>query len=103
MVESIGDFGTSALPYPPSLDENGADLSQSAQVRVWTATNPDTTYFGSTCTTPAGAFDWSGTAGQTLAGVLDGSGNVLSGGSLVQCTTPLHLYCFGVDRAATLQ
>ncbi len=100
MINQIGEFGTVALAYPPSLDEAGNDLTSSAEVRVWTATNADTTYYGQNCN--AGPSDWSTTMTQTLAGTLSATNsNVLNIGT-ASCAAALHLYCFGIDRAATL-
>jgi hypothetical protein len=102
MINLIGEFGTLALRYPPSLDEAGNDLAQSAQVRVWTATNADTTYSGQNCNAVAPP-DWSTTQARTMTGVLTATNaNVLIGGSILSCATPVHLYCFGIDRAATI-
>jgi hypothetical protein len=103
LVDSIGDFGTVALQNPPALDESGNDLSQSAQTRVWTATNADTTYFGQNCNNTGIAPDWSTTSGRTLTGILSATNvDVLTGGSVFPCGTPVHLYCFGIDRSASL-
>ncbi len=103
MIEQIGEFGTVALPYPPSLDENGNDLAGSANVRVWTATNADTTYFGQNCNATGTLPDWSTTTGRPVTGVLNATNaNVLIGGSVIPCATPIRLYCFGIDRAATI-
>ena len=103
MVELIGEFGTIALSYPPSLDESGVDLSQSDQLRVWTATNPDTSYAGQNCATLGGP-DWSTTSARTVTGVLATTdAGVLIGGSVMPCGITARLYCFGIDRAATLQ
>jgi hypothetical protein len=103
MFNQIGDFGTTVLPYPPSLDEAGNDLSNTAQLRVWTATAMDTQYYGQNCNNAGNAADWSTTLGRTATGVLNAiDANVLVGGSVFPCGTPVHLYCFGIDRTATV-
>jgi hypothetical protein len=103
MFNRIRDFGTIPLPYPPSLDEAGNDLSGSGQVRVWTATNADTSYYGQNCNNAGQAADWSTTTGRTMSGALtQTSGECLNGGSVIPCATPVRLYCFGVDRTATI-
>jgi hypothetical protein len=101
IVNQIGEFGTVVLANPPSLDQSGNDLTNSAQLRVWTATNSDTTYTGQNCNSVAG--DWSTTSSRTMSGVLTATNsNVLTGGNVLACATLLHLYCFGIDRAATV-
>ncbi|MBA3458809.1 MAG: hypothetical protein H0T46_02530 [Deltaproteobacteria bacterium] len=103
MFNRIGDFGTTTLPYPPSLDEAGNDLSNAMQPRVWTATAADTQYYGLNCNNSNTAPDWSTTAGRTMTGVLTATdADVLVGGSVASCGTPVHLYCFGIDRTATV-
>ncbi|MEO6773828.1 MAG: hypothetical protein ABI467_12560 [Kofleriaceae bacterium] len=103
MIDKIGEFGTVALRYPPSIDETGADLSQSAQLRVWTATKADTTYFNENCPLAGAVSDWSGTAGRTNSGVCTARDSaVLIGGEVQACTASLHLYCFEIDRKATV-
>lgn len=103
LVQAIGDFGTTALPHPPSLDESGNDLSASAQLRVWTATSANTQYFGQNCNNAGMASDWSTTNANTTTGLLTATdSNVLVGGSIYTCASALRLYCFGIDRAATL-
>jgi hypothetical protein len=103
LVNAIGDFGTVALPNPPSLDQAGNDLSVAAVLRVWTATAADTQYAGQNCNNAGALPDWSTTAGKTNTGVLNQTdANVLIGGSVYPCATPVRLYCFGIDRASTV-
>jgi parallel beta-helix repeat protein len=103
MINQIADFGTVALTYPPSLDQTGNDLTASGEVRVWTATNANTSYFGQNCNTGGTVADWSALTTTTMTGALSATnGNVLTGGSVVACALSLHLYCFGIDRAATI-
>lgn len=103
MIDAIGEFGTVTLPSAPVLDEGGGDLTVTAQVRVWTATSADTTYWGQNCNSTGAAADWSTTSGRTTSGVCTTTdGGVLVGGSVSPCATPLRLYCFGIDRAATI-
>jgi len=104
LINQIGEFGTVTLPYPPSLDEKGNDLTSSGQVRVWTATNANTTYYGQNCNAAGSAPDWTDTlSSHTTTGLLSATdSNVLVGGGVYPCSTAIHLYCFGIDRAATV-
>jgi len=103
LVNNIVDFGTVVLQDAPALDEAGNDLSQSAQTRVWTATSADTTYYGQNCNNVGLVPDWSTTSGRTMTGLLSATnGSVLTGGSVFPCGTPVHLYCFGIDRSASV-
>ena len=103
LIQRIGEFGTTILPVPPSLDERGADLSNNAQLRAWTATAADSTYYGQNCNAAGLVPDWTTTSARTMTGVLTQvNQEVLAGGSVFPCGTPVHLYCFGVDRIATI-
>jgi hypothetical protein len=101
MLNRIDDFGTTVLPYPPSLDEAVNDLAGSAQLAVWTASAADSSYFGQNCNT--GGLDWNTTSPRTNAGRLDATNvNVLIGGDIRPCASTFHLYCFGIDRRASV-
>jgi len=103
MINGIGQFGTINLPAPPILDENGASLAQSQTPGAWTATNADTTYMGQNCNAAGQVPDWTTTSARTLAGDIRAqSSAVLNGGGTLPCASTFHLYCFGVDRAATV-
>ena len=103
VVNQISEFGTVLLPNAPLLDETGNNLALTAQLRVWTATAADTSYFGQNCNAAGTLPDWSTVSANTTTGVLNATNsNVLNGGGVQTCGTALHLYCFGIDRAATI-
>jgi hypothetical protein len=104
MINSISEFGTGTLPFTPSLDEGGNDLAQSAQLGVWTATDDNTNYVGQNCNKAGLAPDWSDALfSRTMAGVCNSTtSTLLTGESFELCSTQLHLYCFGIDRRATV-
>ena len=101
MFNRIEEFGTTTLPYMPSLDEAGNELAGTAQVRVWTAAASNAAYLGQNCNT--GGLDWNTTSARTQAGRLDATNvNVIVGADIQPCASLFHLYCFGIDRRASI-
>jgi hypothetical protein len=104
LVNAIGDFGTTTLANAPVLDQSGTDLSNSGQVMVWTATTATTLYLGTNCNNMQSFGDWNtNMVAQTQAGICTATNaSVIAGASLQTCASLFHLYCFGIDRAASL-
>jgi hypothetical protein len=80
--------------YPPRLDEHGNDLGPADDTAVATGTWLDGTsdFLGQDC---------NGFTGNTLGvnGVLDGGRVSWTQDDVnASCTTPAHVYCFGVDK-----
>jgi hypothetical protein len=89
------DVGNGKIYFPPRITETGADLLDIAVV---------------TGTTLGGIYSNNGDcAGYTAAGTGSVTGGITAGGSAMftvygaqSCSTPAHLYCFGVDNTAVV-
>jgi hypothetical protein len=103
VMNAITQFGGGTLFNAPVLDETGSDLSSSATIRVWTATNADGTYFGQNCNASGTASDWSSTTGSTAAGFATQTDSTVVLGTTRSCGEKNRLYCLGIDRAAVAQ
>ncbi|MBA3459627.1 MAG: hypothetical protein H0T46_06685 [Deltaproteobacteria bacterium] len=105
LINAIGEFGTTTLPKPPLLDEAGSLITDAtARPAAWTGTLANTTSAGSSCGAVGAPADWSIADNQfrAQAGRCDFSDfNVIAFGT-AGCGIPAHLYCFGVDRRATV-
>jgi hypothetical protein len=105
LINAIGEFGTTTLPKPPLLDEAGSLLTDAgSRPGAWTGTLANTTSAGSSCSTASVPADWTIADNQfrAQAGRCDASDfNVIANGT-GGCGILLHLYCFGVDRRATV-
>ncbi|MBA3459633.1 MAG: InlB B-repeat-containing protein [Deltaproteobacteria bacterium] len=102
VMSSIGQFGGGSLFNPPILDEAGANLANSGQLGVWTATRADGTYVGQNCNNSNSPADWSTTSARTTAGACSATDSTVVDEGFASCVTPLRIYCLGVDRAATV-
>jgi hypothetical protein len=88
------DLLDGSLDAAISKDESGADASARAQVRVWTATSADGTYFGQNCNNVGNLPDWSTITGRTTAGLLNSTTTGWINGAGVQpCASSFSLYC----------
>ena len=99
VVNAIGDFGTVSLPNAPVLDEAGISLAQSAQVHVWTASSGPAAF---NCNVQGSPGDWNTTGARTASGNCTGLDSSVVYQLINGCGLPLHLYCFGIDRRATV-
>lgn len=75
------------------LDEHGVDVGT---VTVWTGTDADGTKSSSTCT------DWTTTSGSATTGTTGGGPDAWTARTTPTCSAPRHLYCFEIDKTATL-
>jgi hypothetical protein len=93
VVDTVDDLVAGHILYPPLLDEHGVS-DPSAAFEVATATAGSGMRMGETCN------DYTAEAGAITIGRADGTTerwtNVNAG---VGCSSAVHLYCFGVDRA----
>jgi hypothetical protein len=93
-VDTVDDLVAGRIFYPPRLDENGVDDATGA-LEIATATAGTGVRNGETCT------DYTQQSGAISVGKADGTTerwtNVNAG---LGCNAAVHLYCFGVDRAA---
>ena len=90
VANDFADLTDGTLASAIKLDEHGNDLTNSAQVRVWTATTPFFAYAGQNCN---GVSDWSTTIGRTNVGLLTATDSNWIANSDQSCATPMHLYC----------
>ncbi|MEZ4398852.1 MAG: hypothetical protein R3B06_02445 [Kofleriaceae bacterium] len=90
------DLAAGRIFYPITLDETGAARPFNS---AWTATNSDGTWISvdNACSNWTSTANVGVTAGSTLGA--SGSWTAYSGNP---CTSPLRLYCFGIDRAASV-
>jgi hypothetical protein len=102
LVNTIGEFGTITLPNAPIYNERGTDLTQSGNIQVWTATLSDTSYAGASCQTSTAGSDWTDATSKSYYGLCTYKTSTVIINKPDGCNQTFRLYCFGVDRAATL-
>ncbi|MBL9013952.1 MAG: hypothetical protein JNL83_07240 [Myxococcales bacterium] len=99
MIYSIGEFVFSTLPRPPNIDEKGNAITQTG---VWTATSAIGLYAGSNCSDAASPADWSTITAIAITGDCQATDSTAVSAIARSCRLGFRLYCFGIDRAATL-
>lgn len=95
-ANATGDLAAGKVLWPPAVDEAGAQQPSSF---VWTGTQGN----GSSNTDGA-CSDWTTASSSAFAtlGTTLGVTDSWSADAAVACTEPLRLFCFGIDRAATV-
>jgi hypothetical protein len=99
-ANTVTDLMNSTIYYPPRLTERGDDIGETDTSPVATGTRTSTTVpcdFVNSCS--AYTAD-----GMTVAGYLDGGAAGWSDYETMglPCTTPMHIYCFGINKHATV-
>jgi hypothetical protein len=94
-ADTVADIAAGRIFNPPSLDENGVRAS-GAVVITGTGVN-------GRADAVQNCGDWTeGATGKALAGTTDGTTGVWTAFTTIACGTEAHIYCFGVDRVATV-
>ncbi len=75
------------------LDESGASVAASAEVRVWTATRSNGSYVGENCNSSGVVGDWSTTSSRATAGISTSTSGWADGASIQPCASQFRLYC----------
>ena len=93
-VDTVDDLVAGRMFYPPRLDENGGDDPTGAfQVATGTAGNGGRS--SETCD------DYTAQVGSVTIGKADGTTERwTNANAALGCAGAVHLYCFGIDRAA---
>jgi hypothetical protein len=86
--------GETHVWYPARLDEFGAPVA--ADEVVVTGTNYDGDFAGSSCG------EWTSNSGGVTVGYAAGGTGTWTNGEARSCATPLRVYCFGVERTASV-
>ncbi|MDQ3365226.1 MAG: hypothetical protein M3680_07345 [Myxococcota bacterium] len=101
LMNAISQFAPGMLANAPALMENGVNVSQTQFAHAWTGTS-ETGTFVNACS-PATAFvPWAGPTGGAMIGIANTISSKTVAGGTNACDTLARLYCFGVDRTATL-
>jgi len=95
-ADTVDDLANRQTLYPLRITETNVDIattSDDTQLEVVTGTGPDGLQVpGSTCA------DFTSEAGVVVVGKADAGSLEWTFTGTVSCSTPLRLYCFGVDR-----
>ena len=93
-ADTLDDLGAGRIFTPLRLDERGAIASG----LVMTGTNA-----AGRAEPASDCNDWSdGATGDAMAGTTEGTTTVWTSVTTIRCSDPARLYCFGVDRVATV-
>ncbi|MBA3820439.1 MAG: hypothetical protein H0X17_16225 [Deltaproteobacteria bacterium] len=101
LMNAISQFAAGTLANAPALMENGVNVSQTQFAHAWTGTNENGT-FDSACSAAAAFVPWGGPTGGAMIGIANTISPKTVAGGINACDTLARLYCFGIDRAATL-
>jgi len=97
-ADTVGDLVAGRIFYPAALDQNGDDQSGGpVGALVATGTAADGTATGEDC----GGF--TSNQGSLRLGRGDAGVDLWTAADLLNCTTDMRVYCFGVDRAHVLE
>lgn len=93
VANNKADLLDGSLDAAISKTETGAAASD-AQLRVWTATSADFSYFGQNCNDAGQVPDWTTTSSRTNSGIWTStSSNWVAGGGVQPCLSSFSLYC----------
>jgi hypothetical protein len=98
-TDRVEDLTSNVSYYPPRISEQNIDLGTSDDVVVGTGTdiNGSGNFLGADCSR------WTSDLDAMISGVLDGGNQSWTyATNMTPCTTPIHIYCFGVDKTVTV-
>jgi uncharacterized repeat protein (TIGR02543 family) len=101
-VRKIDEFHVGQAMATPDVNEYGVSIANTQTQLVWTGTTAQGTYH-SACSPSAAFIPWSGTSNLAMMGYALTTTSEAVQASANRCLAAVHLYCFGVDRAADLQ
>jgi hypothetical protein len=94
-ADRVADIARGWVISPPLIDERGHELASGTAQWVATGTGGNGLLQGDACA------DWSGGgSGQVYAGNPWGTSEYWTTQTIQYCSTPLHLYCFGIDHVS---
>jgi hypothetical protein len=101
VINAITELAGGMLMNAPSVTDTGDDVAQVGAQNVWTGTSSSGVY-ANACT-PSGSFvAWGGTSGSANVGLLTSTTSAAVAATTSSCAASLRLYCFGIDRAASV-
>jgi len=97
-TDQVSDLTSGTLYYPPRITEQGIDIGGSDDAIVATGTYSDGTedFVAGDC------LSWTTDQNVMTTGLLDAGYAAWTGFAMTDCTTPAHIYCFGIDKTVAV-